>query len=291
MWCEQDMTVANIGVGDISVKYLAVGDGSPVVFLHCTGGSGQQWDAFAEALHTNFQVIAPDLCGYGGTTHWTGAGTFNLGIEADLVDAVIDQVKRPVHLVGHSYGGAVALQLALRRPEHLISLTLIEPAAFHLLRDGDDEDERAVRQISEVATTIANGMSCGDYLGAMRRFVNYWGGDEAWHLLPKAQQSALAAKINKVTLDFWATLNDPTRLKDFSDLAVPTLIMTGGRSPFPARRICFHLARTLADVSARIIDDAGHMLPFTHRKDALPLITAHWARHQHHENRRKARAA
>jgi pimeloyl-ACP methyl ester carboxylesterase len=287
------MTMANIDVGDISVKYLTVGAGDPVVLLHCTGGSGQQWAAVAEALRTNFQVITPDLCGYGGTTHWTGAGTFNLAIEADLVGGIIGQLKRPAHIVGHSYGGAVALQLALRRPEHFISLTLIEPAAFHLLRYGDDEDERAVRQISEVATMVANAVNCGDYQGAMRHFVNYWGGDGAWDFLPKAQQVALAARINKVTLDFWATLTDPSRLSDFNDLAVPTLIMSGGLSPFPARRICFHLARTLADVSGRIIDDAGHMLPFTHCKEALPLITAHWARHQHSEseNGRKARAA
>jgi pimeloyl-ACP methyl ester carboxylesterase len=289
------MSMTSIDVGDINFKYCVLGTGEPIVLLHCTGGSGRQWAELCEALCTNFQVIAPDLCGYGGTTHWSGAGTFNLAIEADLVGALVGKLKKPAHIVGHSFGGAVALQLALRYPQHLKSLTLIEPAAFHLLRDGDDEDERALRQISEVAATVADAVNCGDYLGAMRRFVTYWNGKGAWDVLSNPQRIALATRINKVTFDFWATLNDPVRLHDLIDLAVPTLIMSGGLSPFPARRICFHLARTLPDVKLRMIDDAGHMLPMTHLKETLLLITAHCAathrRNSKSESDLKARVA
>lgn len=275
------MSIASIQVGAINVRYFAVGAGEPIVLLHCTGGSGRQWTGLAEILREEFQIIAPDLCGYGATTHWPGYGTFNLGIEADLVGALISQLKKPAHIVGHSFGGAVGLQLALRYPEHLNSLTLIEPAAFHLLRDGDDEDERALRQISEIATTIASAVNCGDYVGAMRRFVDYWGGDGSWDGLPNPQRIALATRINKVTLDFWATLNDPTCLDDLADLAVPTLIVSGGRSPFPTRRICFHLARTMPDAKLRMIDEAGHMLPSSHFKEIAPLIRFHCGARHH----------
>ena len=289
------MSITSIDVGDINLKYFVIGAGEPIVLLHCTGGSGRQWAELAEALRANFQVLAPDLCGYGGTTHWPGNGTFKLAIEADLVGALVDNLKKPAHIVAHSFGGAVALQLALRYPQHLKSLTLIEPTAFHLLRDGDDEDERALRQISEVAATVANAVNCGDYLGGMRRFVNYWNGEGAWDILPNPQRIALAIRINKVTLDFWATLNDPVRLDDLVDLAVPTLIMSGGLSPFPARRVCFHLARALPDVKLRTIDDAGHMLPLTYFKETLTLITAHCAakhrRNSKSESHLKARAA
>lgn len=275
------MSMASIQVGGINVQYFAVGAGEPIVLLHCTGGSGRQWTGLAETLREDFQIIAPDLCGYGATTHWPGCGTFNLGVEANLVGALIRQLKKPAHIVGHSFGGAVALQLALRYPEHLNSLTLIEPAAFHLLRDGDDEDERALRQISEIATAIANAVNCGDYVGAMRRFVDYWSGQGSWDALPNAQRNALAARINKVTLDFWATLNDRTRLDDLSDLEVPTLIVSGGHSPFPTRRICFHLARTLPDVNQRMIDEGGHMLPSSHFREIAPLIRFHCGARNH----------
>lgn len=55
----------------------------------------------------------------------------------------------------------------------------------------------------------------------MRRFVDYWSEHGSWEALPNPQRIATAMRINKVTLDFWATLNDPMRLDDLADLAVP----------------------------------------------------------------------
>jgi pimeloyl-ACP methyl ester carboxylesterase len=118
---------------------------------------------------------------------------------------------KPAHVVGHSYGGAVALQFASRHPRYVKTLTLIEPVSFHLLRDGDDIDERAFREVSEVGATVVNASNCGDYQGGMRRFVDYWNGAGAWDALPASQRLALATRINKVVLDFWATINDPMR--------------------------------------------------------------------------------
>ncbi|HEY7229429.1 MAG TPA: alpha/beta hydrolase [Pseudolabrys sp.] len=275
MFTEEHIGAATIDAGGISVKYLASGAGEPVVLVHSTAGSGRQWAAMAEALRSNFRVIAPDLCGYGGTAHWPGNGTFNLAVEADLIAALLDMLGKPAHIVGHSYGGAVALQFAFRYPDYLRSLTLIEPASFHLLRDGDDMDDRAFRQISEVGLTVANAVNCGDYLGGMHRFVDYWNGEGAWDALPAAQRTGLAARINKVTLDFWATINDPLRLRDLAGLATPTLVVRGGRSPLPTRRICFHLSQAIPDAQLRTIPDAGHMLPFSHFSRLLPLVEAH----------------
>jgi pimeloyl-ACP methyl ester carboxylesterase len=272
---EHDIGGATIDAGGISLKYFAAGSGEPIVLLHCTAGSGRQWSGMAEALRRDFRVVAPDLCGYGGTANWPGNGTFNLAVEADLVAALLDMLGTPAHVVGHSYGGAVALQFALRHPPCLRSLTLIEPAAFHLLRDGDDTDERAFREISEVAATVASAVNCGDYLGGMRRFVDYWGGEGAWDALPASQRHALASRIGKVTLDFWGTLNDPARLHDLAALAMPTLVVSGGRSPLPTRRICHHLSHAIPKAAVRTVADAGHMLPFTHFRQLLPLIEAH----------------
>jgi pimeloyl-ACP methyl ester carboxylesterase len=272
---EQNISGATIDAGGISIKYFAAGIGEPVVLLHCTAGSGRQWADVAEALSPDFRVIAPDLCGYGGTTHWPGNGTFNLAVEADLIAAMLDMLGTPAHIVGHSYGGAVALQFAARHPRYLKTLTLIEPASFHLLRDGDDIDQQAFREISDVGATVVNAVNCGDYQGGMRRFVDYWGGKGAWDSLPSSQRLALAGRINKVALDFWATTNDPMRQADLASLEMPTLVASGGQSPFPTRRICFHLARMIPNVTVRTVASAGHMLPVTHAGDLLPLIARH----------------
>lgn len=151
---------------------------------------------------------------------------------------------------------------------------VIEPAAFHLLREGDDVDQCAFDEISEAANTIARAVNRGDYHDAMRRFVDYWNREDAWAVLPHQQRAALATRISKVTLDFCATLNDPTRLHDFVDLPTHTLVLSGELSPLPARRICFHLARTLPDVRLQTIEGAGHMLPMTHAAEIYPLVVA-----------------
>jgi pimeloyl-ACP methyl ester carboxylesterase len=278
MFLEKSLGGATIDAGGISLKYFAAGIGDPVVLLHCTAGSGRQWADVAEALRSDFRVIAPDLCGYGETTHWPGNGTFNLAVEADLVAVLLDMLGNPAHIIGHSYGGAVALQFASRHPSYVKTLTLIEPASFHLLRDGDDIDERALREITETGNTVVNAVNCGDYQGGMRRFVDYWGGEGAWDALPASQRLALATRISKVSLDFWATLNNPMRQADLAALEMPTLVVSGGRSPLPTRRICFHLARMIPDAIARTVADAGHMLPVTHSSELLPLIADHCAR-------------
>jgi pimeloyl-ACP methyl ester carboxylesterase len=123
----------------------------------------------------------------------------------------------------------------------------------------------------------------------MRRFVDYWGGEGAWDALPASQRLALAARINKVTLDFWGTLNDPMRQADLASLEMPTLVVSGGQSPLPTRRICFHLARLIPDVTARTVANAGHMLPVTHFSEILPLIADHCGtRRGRHSDRDRA---
>src|SRR5690348_9869377 len=121
--------------------YSEAGSGETVLLLHATASSSAQWFDLAGVLRANCHVVAPDLYGYGETDPWPGNRPFALSEEAALADAVLPRDGRPVHLVGHSYGGAVALRFALQQPERLRSLVLIEPVAFHLLW-GDTADRR-----------------------------------------------------------------------------------------------------------------------------------------------------
>jgi len=246
--------------------------GEPVMLLHCTGGSGSQWHDIKEALGERFQVVAPDLCGYGDRPHWRGSGGFSLADEVALLAPLFDTLAQPVHIIGHSYGGAVALALARQFPDRARSLTVIEPAAFHLLMGGDDADQQALDEIRTIAAAVSEGLLCGDYVRAARRFVDYWSGEGTWAAMSEQKRTALVTRIGKVALDFWAALNEPTRLDDFTRLKIPTLVLRGSRSPLPPRRICWRLAGALPDAELRTVDGAGHMLPITHAKDVGQLI-------------------
>lgn len=257
----------SLQVSGSRIEYLERGSGEPVVLLHSSGASGAQWRALAELLGGRYRVAAPDLYGYGASAQWPGRGMFSLAHEAQIVHALLDRVGEPAHLVGHSYGGAVALHVARLHGERLRSLALIEPVAFHLL------SERA--EIAALAEGVARAVACGDYHSGFAAFVDYWSGPGAWDAIPAARREAMAARLPKVALDFHAALHEPARLADFYTMAVPTLLLRGALSPLPARRICDLLAQALPDPQLVTLNDAGHMAPLTHASQVNAFIAAH----------------
>jgi pimeloyl-ACP methyl ester carboxylesterase len=252
------------------VEYLELGSGEPVVLLHSSGSSGAQWRALAERLAARYRVIAPDLYGYGGTANWPGRRPFHLECEAEIVLALLARSSGQAHLVGHSYGGAVALHVARRHGDLLRSLTLIEPVAFHLLQEADVQ---ALPEITEVAESVARAIACGDYVAGFGRFVDYWGGPDAWTAIAEDRRQAMAARLPKIALDFHATINEPVRLEDLRSMAVPTLLLQGANSPLPTRRICERLAHVLPQAKLKTVHGAGHMVPITHRDEVNALVS------------------
>jgi pimeloyl-ACP methyl ester carboxylesterase len=253
------------------VHYLEQGSGAPVVLLHSSASSGAQWRALMQQL-MGYRVLAPDLYGYGVTCQWGGRGAFRLEHEAQIVHALAGRCGAPIHLVGHSFGGAVALHVARTRPDLLASLTVIEPVAFHLLK-GFDQD--ALAEITAVAAGVCRALGSGDYFEGIAAFVNYWSGPGAWAGVPEDRRAGLAVRLAKVALDFQATLNEPAALDDFAAMTLPTLIVQGTTSPRPTRRICELLAGVLPDAQLMKVEGAGHMAPLTHRDAVNGLIAAH----------------
>src|SRR5262249_48343166 len=154
-------------------------DRKPVVIaLHCSGGTRQSWETLASALGPRFAVIAPDLTAT--TTSWNGKRPFTASDEAATTIAMMDAIDAPVHLVGHSYGGGVALRIARERPSRIASLSLYEPTAFHVLRTMGEDGHAALDDIRKLAREVAEGTQGGAFFTAGRRFVEFWNGFDAW---------------------------------------------------------------------------------------------------------------
>jgi len=266
------LTVASLDLAGTRVEYLEQGRGEPVVLLHSSASSSAQWRALAGQLSERYRVMAPDLHGYGSSSNWPGRGAFRLEHEAEIVYALLGRAGGRAHLVGHSFGGAVALHVARMRPDLLASLAVIEPVAFHLLQGHDPE---ALAEIAEVAAGVGRALASGDYFAGIARFVDYWSGPGAWETMPQEKRPGFAARLGKVALDFEATLNEPAGLAEFGAMALPTLVVQGTCSPRPTRRICELLARVLPDAQAATLEGAGHMAPLTHRDAVSALVSAH----------------
>ena len=111
-------------VRDVSVHFREAGQGSEVVLLHCSTGSGGQWRQLMERLAARYHLLAPDLHGYGRTGPWPAGRTDLIGDDMAIAEAMLGRSERSVHLIGHSYGGHIAARTALRHSHRIASLTL-----------------------------------------------------------------------------------------------------------------------------------------------------------------------
>ena len=262
-----------LNVNGATVNYAAVGSGEPVILLHCSSSSMSQWRSLWEVLEDDFQVLAPDLYDYGGTATWSGDTSDLLKDEAEIVLALAKRRGGKFHLVGHSYGGAVALRLASEHQDRLFSLVLIEPMACWLLDPGEPADHYA--EIKQVAETYRDHFASGDLEGAVKPYVEYWNGDGAWQAMNDDFRNYVLGTAEKTHHEF-AAIFDPTNyIRALESLDIPTLVIRGGATHPPTRRITEIIVETMPRTQLTVIEGAGHMSPLTHGEQVNTAIRRH----------------
>lgn len=229
-----------------------------LICLHSSGSSGRQWGPFVAALSSRFHVITPDLLGYAGPRPWPAGTPASLDGEAAALAPLLD--AGPVHLLGHSYGGAVALQLALRWPRRVKRLILYEPVRFALLFR-HPKTAASGEAIVGVGRRIGLEVASGLLAASAARFVDYWSGAGTWQQMPQRQQQVLAARMSKVQAEFEALFDDRVTAAAYGALPMPVHLIGGSRSPLPARQVLDLLAAHCPHASHTILDGLGHMGP------------------------------
>lgn len=129
-----DERLETLTVDGRAFGYQDVGAGPTVILAHGSGASRREWAPVIAALRDRFRVLTPDLLGYGRSEAWPANARFHPWSDLGALIALALRADEPIHLVGHSYGGALTLEAARSLGTRVCSLTLIEPVAFHLLR-------------------------------------------------------------------------------------------------------------------------------------------------------------
>ncbi len=243
-----------------------------VLTLHSGGFSSRQWRKLVESLGPGHRVLNPDLLGYGTQPPWPAGEPFHFQQDLDAVEALLAAEGAPAHLVGHSYGGFLALKLALARPDLVRSLALYEPVAFGIL--DEPADEAARRGLTTVKTTWEPDPEGVDE-GWLEAFVDWWNGPGAWKALAPPTRATFRATGWKVFQEVMSLAADRTGRQTWATIAAPTLLLGGGRSPYTERRVLEKLAAALPNATLRMFEDAGHMGPLTHA-DAVNGAVAEW---------------
>jgi pimeloyl-ACP methyl ester carboxylesterase len=246
-----------------------------VIALHCSGAGAYEWRGLTRMLGDRFRTVAPDLIGCGTSPHWSGAHPFATADEAARVIDLVDASEGPVHLVGHSYGGGVALRVASERADRVASLMLYEPVALHVLKVAGADERAAFDEIMTLAGQIDRAVLCGAHFAAAERFVDHWNGRGAWAALDADAQAQIVRYIPKACLEFRALAEDPTPPAAYRKFGFPTLLLIGEHASEPVRRIARRLAQTITGASLRTVFGAGHMGPFTHAATVNAMISNH----------------
>jgi pimeloyl-ACP methyl ester carboxylesterase len=254
------MTINNLPTG----VYIS-GQGTPVVLLHSSLSSARQWQPLVKLLDVNYLVINIDILGYGKADKVADELHYNFDIEIDRIEKILANVasNQPFHLVGHSCGGAIALKLAVENPEKILSLSLYEPVAFHLLEQGSEA--------RLLADNFARKVAIGDSYQAAEIFTNFWNKVGFFRALPQKMQDLMARDMPKVSLDFKGLTSEKYSLKDLNRITCKSLMMTGEKSPELSLLLANKITASLPNVMHKSFP-TGHMGPVSHSELIHPSI-------------------
>ena len=251
---------------------------SSVIALHCSLGSGHQWARLAQQLASKHQLITPDISGYGNNPGPSVLPT-TLAEEVDLLSDRLGEAIGPIHLVGHSYGGAIAFKIATDSPlaSRVRSLTLIEPVLPTILLE-NGSDRRLHEHFVGLAHAVYEDLWKGSSWEAIEKFLAFWRGSGTEEKLSSNALVRMIEHAEKLAFDFTAILAEQNVTAAAAAIRVPTLLISGGLSPYLTQRVTGRLASTIADARTRYLPAAGHMLPISHAGVVNADIARHIAR-------------
>jgi len=257
------------------IDYEESGHGPTVVFAPGSCSTGAAWRPIISHCGGRFRCVTTSLLGYGGTAERRTAADASIAHAAAALEAVIRRAGRPAHLVGHSFGGLVALAVALRRLVPLASLSILEAPAVQLLGEvGERAHYGAFRDMTE-AYFAAFAAGKADAIATM---IDFYGGAGTFAAWP-ARVRAYAVETTAVNMRDWASAYG-LRLSPalLANLELPVLILRGGSSHAAVQRANELLAHYCPGAALATIAGAAHFMISSHAPEVAALISEHIGR-------------
>ena len=238
------------------------GEGPPVLCLHANASSSGQWRGLMELLAPRYAVTAADSYDSGKSPSWPSDSVITLADEVALIEPLLHAADGPVVLVGHSFGGAIALKAALAHPSKVRAVAIYEPTLFWLI-DAERPAPNDADGIRNACRAAIQALDEGDGDAAAKHFIDYWMGKGAWAFTPDNRKPPIVRAVGQIRRWDHALTRETTPLSAFATLDVPVLLMTGGRSTASAHGAARLLASALPRGESVRFENLGHMGPVT----------------------------
>lgn len=232
------------------------GRGEAVMLVHGFGSSSYAWREVIADLETSYRVISIDLAGFGFTERPAEKAAYTRFAQGELMIDVADALGiERFHLVGHSYGGAVGAALAVRRPERIATLTLLNAAGpiYPQLR----RTKLASFRPLTFAFVRTKSLRKSNIERALKR--SFADDELATEALVAEYQRRLA--IEGAPRAFWGLtvpMVDPQDVVELSELTVPTLALWGADDVLIPVELAREKASKIAEHRFALIEGAGH---------------------------------
>ncbi|MBU2643741.1 alpha/beta hydrolase [bacterium] len=264
----------HLKVDGVNVNYRVTGKGDPIVLLHGGGSNGAQWKGISNIMQKGWRLFTMDQYGHGGTDQWPGLPeNRTYDAEASLVRGVINYIGKPVHLVGHSFGGSIALRLAVNDSHKLRSLTLIEPNG-HSVFIGSGEDPKSAF-VGVNSKRFLELVHEGKPELAMQEYMDTYSAHGTWKSMPTEVKTQYLINIDNFISGMHCNLSEPTTPDDCRNIGLTTLVMYGDKSQAYYRRLSELLIQLLPNAKMEVLPGAAHMSPLTHPERIASKLAAH----------------
>ena len=257
----------------ITVDSIRSGAGQTVVLVHSSASGAGQWRALVADLDQHYETIAVNLFGYGDTTQWNGLEVQTLDDQAKLVEMSITHKLDAICLVGHSFGGSVAMKAASRLGDRVVKLILIEPNPFNLLKhEGRIE---AYEESLMIRGWVQDFGRKGEWQLAAEKFIDYWNGSGTWSSLSDKQKIKLVSLVRPNFYEWDAVLGDDTEIKEwYENLPRDTMVLLTQNTRRPIQEIGGILQRYCRAWHFEYLEDCDHMAPLSRPDLVNPRVVS-----------------
>jgi len=238
------------------IDLVTSGAGPDILFVPGSFSTPAAWQSIQKHLPQRYRFLSTSLCGYGETTETRTLYDSSIDHEIEVLSHITASIQKPVHLVGHSFGGLVCFAAILMGKLNVKSLTVFEANPITLLEEKNVFRFRKTREISE-------NFERQYFLGerdAVKTIIDFWGGHGSFSSMPMVVQEYCRSTAFTNVLDWRTALSFKTSSDDFRNWKIPCLIVRGERANDEMIEITDVLSKSIPDNQISVVSGANHFL-------------------------------